>query len=847
MRFLVRASVSAVLFAAALSAQAAPSQGVPVVTFPTLLHELVDLDRLARLPDPDYRTVQFGSSDRRTVSPDQPGWFANADGFGQEPIPAFQKVLREPDADGVGEYLVCDVAGPGAIVRGWSAGMDGVLRVWLDGAERPLFEGKAYDFFARRAAHVVPGLEALPDSGLKQALSPQQDADYLPIPFARGLRVTWTGRVRDLHFYQLQVRRYPAGTVVESFERGAASAALAVAGRREADAERDLRQQVGGPAAEAATFELPVGGVWHQEHAAPAPAALRRLVVSLSADDLPRALRGVLLRISCDGAPVPQVEAPLGDFFASAPGPLPYASLPMTVDPDGTLESRWVMPYRGTWRIELQNHSGLPVRGSLRATHSPLQHGFDDRTMYFHAAWRVDHELHARAGAAPIDLPYLFAVGQGRLVGVACQITNPPMAPSWRSNWWGEGDERFAIDGALTTFGTGTEDYFDYSWSHWRYFAHPFVGQPLASGPGNCGFAANHRFQIVDDLPFAQSLALSMELWTHKPVAPLSYGRTVWFYARPGVLTDHRALQPGELVVPKLPPWGPQDLRTDGDAPTWRPGLVADGYRLGGGTVDARVPNGFVRSGEILVWHAPAGARLELPFSVAAAGGYRLRLSLQQRPGAPAVLVAVDGAQRKVGDAARFPLVCEYGQRFEDLVLEDVELAAGAHVLALVCPEGGDVGVDLFGLEKLPAKPAALPGALEAELWDVVEKSPGVEVELQNLGAGWSSGHQRFVKCTQVGDAVTFRVPGGAGRKRVVLRLTTSRDYGIVRVVWNGETVAEGVDLWGGADRRIGVKELDLGERDLAAPVSLQFVVTGHAPANEAPHVYFGVDCLLAR
>ena len=52
--------------------------------------------------------------------------------------------------DGVGDYLVCDVAGPGAIVRGWSAGMGGTLRVVLDGAEEPLYEGPAYDFLADR-------------------------------------------------------------------------------------------------------------------------------------------------------------------------------------------------------------------------------------------------------------------------------------------------------------------------------------------------------------------------------------------------------------------------------------------------------------------------------------------------------------------------------------------------------------------------------------------------------------------------------------------------------------------------------------------------------------------------
>jgi hypothetical protein len=807
----------------------------PQVSPASLLRELTDLDRLVRLPVPDYRTVQFGSSDRRSVSPDQPGWFANADGFGQEPVPGFQRVLREPGPDGVGEYLVCDVDGPGAIVRGWSAGMEGVLRVWLDRAEQPLFEGKGYDFFARRTAHLLPGLDGLPKD-VAAALQPQQDADYLPIPFGTGLRITWTGRVRDLHFYQLQVRRYPAGTRVQTFVRG---------GR----VELDVAAVEGAAAAigdEPIAIQLPADSAWHDELRCAVPSV--GLELHVTSDDLPRALRGVLLRITCDGASVPQVEAPLGDFFASAPGLTPFDSAPLRVGDDGALVCRWRMPFRATWRIELLNHSTVPVHGSMRRSHAPLDGGFDDRTCYFHARWRADHELHARAGRAPIDLPYLTAIGQGRLVGVACQIVNPPMAPSWRSNWWGEGDERIAVDGVLSTFGTGTEDYFNYSWSHWNYFAHPFCGQPVSSGPGNCGYASNHRFQIVDDLPFTQSLALSMELWTHREVRPLSYGRITWFYARPGVLTDHRALQAADLRLPTMPPWEPGDLQSTGASATWRPGGIDGGYRASAGAVEAQQPNAWTRSGAILSWRAPPGGRLELPFTVPVAGEYRLRVCCRQRPGAPDIAAEVDGVMRPVGGRESAPLSCRHGQRFEDLLLETGELTAGRHALTLVCAAGGEVGVDLLGYEKLPPRPAQLPGAVEAELWDVVAQSPGVEVELQHLGVGWSAGHHRWIKANAVGDSVTFRVPAtGAAQAKVLLRLTTSRDYGIVQVDWNGERCASDVDLWGGPDRRIGVREVDLGVRDLTRPVQLRFTVTGHAAGSEAPHFYFGVDCALVQ
>ena len=134
-----------------------------VVTTGALLDEMKDLATLARWPTPAYRNVQFSSYDRRSTTPEAPGWFSNADGFGGEPIPGFLKTLREPAGGKPGLYLVADVRGPGAIVRGWSAGMEGILRVYLDPKAEGgsatdgtlIYEGPAYGFLARRSAHFL--------------------------------------------------------------------------------------------------------------------------------------------------------------------------------------------------------------------------------------------------------------------------------------------------------------------------------------------------------------------------------------------------------------------------------------------------------------------------------------------------------------------------------------------------------------------------------------------------------------------------------------------------------------------------------------------------------------------
>jgi len=135
---------------ACTSASLEASSGQPaVITTESLFQEMVDMTRLATFPHPAFRTVQFSSYDRRSKVPGGPDWFANSDGFGGEPIPNFEKVLKEPNDRGIGEYLVADVQGPGAIVRLWTAAISGEIRVFIDGAKTPVYDGPANGFFHR--------------------------------------------------------------------------------------------------------------------------------------------------------------------------------------------------------------------------------------------------------------------------------------------------------------------------------------------------------------------------------------------------------------------------------------------------------------------------------------------------------------------------------------------------------------------------------------------------------------------------------------------------------------------------------------------------------------------------
>ncbi|MBN1422505.1 MAG: hypothetical protein JXP34_27255, partial [Planctomycetes bacterium] len=191
---------------AALGILALGADPEPAISLESLLDEMVDRDRLARLPDPPYVSRQASSYDRGSVAPDAPGWFANRD---------TAQFIRIEERRGREEKVMMEADGPGAIVRFWMGAVDGpavgppgTLRIYLDGAETPAIEGVADAIVGGRAL-VGPPLAAIRSIGRNL---------YLPIPYAKRCEVTYEGGGRC--WYVIQYRRYPAGTRVRPFAMG---------------------------------------------------------------------------------------------------------------------------------------------------------------------------------------------------------------------------------------------------------------------------------------------------------------------------------------------------------------------------------------------------------------------------------------------------------------------------------------------------------------------------------------------------------------------------------------------------------------------------------------------------
>jgi len=670
------------------------------VGFDDLLAEMADLSALARLPDPDQRTIQFSSTDRRSTSPDAAGWYENSDGFGKEPQPGFQAVLAEPDEEGVGEYLLVDIPGPGVIVRGWSAAMGGTLRVVLDGAEVALYEGPAYDFLADKTRIFLEraGLEVDVGDAFHQ-----QDADYLPLPFAQSLRITWKGKLDELHFYHLEVRKYGSGVSVETFDpqRDLGD------GARLAQVARALTQPRAPQAIESheLTTSLEQDATWEwTTESAQGARAIVELAVSLKADDLEAALRGTLLRVSFDGAARPQVESPVGDLSGTGPGVHPFDSLPMSLAPDGTVTCRFVMPFQRQANVQLWNTSAQLVDAVVAVGLVPWE--WDERSLYFRAKWRVDPDLDARFGG--YDLPFVVLVGAGRLVGAASLVVNPAAVPHPYGSWWGEGDEKIHVDGEVypSFLGTGSEDYYNYSWSRPDLFDHPYCGQPQNTGPGNQGVCTNHRWHVLDSVPFASSLSFHMEMWHHRPQPGLGYARLAYVYARPGAVDDHRRVQRSELVVHELAQCEPEAVYGAHGA-TFHHVSRAE-LSLEGGEVADETDWPTAAHGALVGWNAGPGDRLTIPFEVAEEGERRLNLVATHRPDGGVVAVSLDGEPLTVQDLGgaelgstgsnELNLRSYHARRLLSTGFTPLELSAGEHVLTLECSEAGRFGFDYVWL-----------------------------------------------------------------------------------------------------------------------------------------------------
>ncbi|MEW6747159.1 MAG: glycoside hydrolase family 172 protein [Planctomycetota bacterium] len=695
-----RAALSLAFFVC-LSGTAAPQP----ITTESLVKEMVDLTRLADFPQPAYKTVQFSSYDRRSKVPGGPDWFANSDGFGGDPIPNFEAVVKAPGEDGVGEYLIADLEGPGAIVRCWTAAISGSLRMYLDGASQPIYEGPAEDFLLHPFNVFAPRVGL--DPALFDGSFNQQNASYCPMPFAKRCRIVWIGKIPEIHFYEVQVRRYAAGTQVATFkpedlatckatiEKVAAVLRAPGANWRYATPESEARSIIATVEGRSAHELLKLEN---------GPGALERLTLKVRAQDVNRALRQTILQIMCDGYPWGQVQSPLGDFFGAAPGVNAFDSVPFTVAQDGTMTCRLVMPFQQSLKIFAGNRGEEPV--TITGSVLPMKYTWTDRSMHFRARWRVQHDIQADPRMVR-DIPFIAANGQGRYVGTAAFLFNPTDVPTPYGGWWGEGDEKIFVDDDAfpSTFGTGSEDYFNYAWSIPDIFGFAYCGQPRDDGPGNRGFVTNHRWHILDDLPFKSRINFFMELYSHKPTPGFSYARLAYHYGRPGMVDDHLPITDADVRELELPAdWKPNPGWGAQGSTFWEPEALlenADQHTI------EFVEGNLYSAGWLMVWRPQRpGESIVFTIPIAEAAKHSLDLCAAMTEQSGEIQISL--AQRAPDNEWRDELTGNADLKAPGRVMlrrietKPADLEPGEYRLVLTCPDppGCEIGIDFIWVQK---------------------------------------------------------------------------------------------------------------------------------------------------
>ena len=672
------------------------------ITTGSLFAEMVDMTNLATFPDPAYRMVQFSSYDHRSQLPGGPDWFANSDGFGGEPIPNFEKVLRQPDADGVGEYLIADVDGPGAIVRLWTAAIAGEVRMYIDGAETPIYEGSANDFFHRQYDHYSQMKEI--DADRFRRTIYQRDASYAPMPFAKHLRVVWTGNVKQIHFYQLQVRLYEKDANVTSFQPEDIRTYRATIDKVSLALSDPDQYLVSQSRKNQTLFDASLERGQAKEVAhLDGPAAVAELSLRLVAKDMNKALRQTVLEVVFDDYPWAQAQSPVGDFFGAAPGVNPYVSAPFTVRPDGTMICRFVMPFERSCKVRLRNEGDRPV--SARGSVLPQPYTWDADSMHFRARWRVDHDI-VGSNQEVQDLPYVLANGKGVYVGTSAYLMNPAEVPTPYGNWWGEGDEKVFVDDDTvpSLFGTGSEDYFNYSWSSPDIFIFPYCGQPRNDGPGNRGFVTNYRWHVLDPIPFQDNLRFYMELFSHERTPGMSYARIGYHYGKPGLTDDFLPIKTADLRTPLLPKrWQPAARMGAANSEFFAAEEVlvdAEGTRPEPGRLWA--------GSQLLVWTPQKkGERVEFKIPIGSAGRKQINVAMALTPKSSQVAFYLDGEPLQLGNRSDvMDLYRPYRTLLRRVALMPVDLSAGDHTLVIESKGPSDrvsnpeVGIDFFWVQR---------------------------------------------------------------------------------------------------------------------------------------------------
>lgn len=594
------------------------------IPYTGLVKRLTDLKALSVLPVEGEASAMWSSYDRRSKVDPVTGefieWSANDDGLNP------QYIRKEGD-----NMVLAEMEGPGAIVRIWSASpAKGHVKIFIDGQEVPAVDMPFIDYFDTAS---IPAFE-YPE--LVYETAARGFNNYVPIPYQKSCKVV--AEPEWGQYYHFNYITFPEGTSVEVFNAQPVAenaAALQEVNSFFASNLGELPYEVGNTTEEKVSLEIAAGD--SETIPLKGPHAIYALKTSLSGLDeqqMDEALRKLILEITWDDEDKPAVWSPIGDFFGSAPGYNLYKTLPMGMTEEA-MYSYWYMPFEKSATITLTNHFSEPVKIDLAISLEKINPK-ENQLARFHAKWHRNLTQQEQDSSRWPDWTVLETDGSGRFLGMSLMVWNPKGGSCTAYGgeghwWWGEGDEKFFVDGETfpSTFGTGTEDYFGYAWCIPEYFSHPFHSQNYTDD--NMGYQSMNRWQVIDNVPFQQSFRGYVEKY-FPDHWPTQYAVTTYWYLNKGGEDPITATPVDELYGFENP------FHVYREANVLEGEDMQIGKNTGGwATTDAFVHESMfneVSGHKVLLWHGKPEAENELvtTFKVEQNGKYNLTAQVVKSP-----------------------------------------------------------------------------------------------------------------------------------------------------------------------------------------------------------------------
>ncbi|KAJ5605933.1 hypothetical protein N7510_008714 [Penicillium lagena] len=251
------------------------------------------------------------------------------------------------------------------------------------------------------------------------------------------------------------------------------------------------------------------------------------------------------LKLTFDGQTT--ADGPIGSFFGSALGKFAVRSLMLSIDTlseNGAFTSWWPMPFNNSVVVELVNHAGAPVQGSIDLKWAPWSAP--------PAPWGYFATQHHHAETKTGVLwNFLSETGRGVACGVTQAFRGAILPPNNTLDFlegdlkvWTNRDGKTGPFDQATMLGTGTEDFYESGWyftdaqdgtygSTAVPFAMPLTGMEAhefreLNCIGECLEAS--RLMLADSMNFDDGISFNIE---HGPVnndVNANYETTAFYY-----------------------------------------------------------------------------------------------------------------------------------------------------------------------------------------------------------------------------------------------------------------------------------------------------------------------------